>query len=139
MRSVFNIFKLSAEDPVSSHITKYTMNMKPSAFSDTRSKVCVKYNCFIVCKEMRQSFYLLKVIPSFLSLSCCFLFSIMLFSPSKISIYLVVSPLAIIMALTYSTSQEPIFYLQSLNLTFTEFRFLSPLSIELTSFLESTL
>jgi len=61
MRSVSNIFKLSAEDPVSSHITKYTMNMKPSAFSDTRSKTCVKYNCFIVCKEMRQSFYLLKV------------------------------------------------------------------------------
>lgn len=29
--------------------------------SDTRSKASVKYNCFVVCKEMRQSFYLLKV------------------------------------------------------------------------------
>jgi hypothetical protein len=37
------------------------MNMKPSKMSDTRSKTSVKYNCFVVCKEMRQSFYLLKV------------------------------------------------------------------------------
>jgi len=35
--------------------------MKPSAFSDTRSKKSEKYNCFVVCKDMRQSFYLLKV------------------------------------------------------------------------------
>jgi len=61
MRSVSNVFKMSMDDPASSHITKYQMNMKPSAFSDTRSKKSEKYNCFIVCKDMRQSFYLLKV------------------------------------------------------------------------------
>ena len=69
MRSVSNVFKMSVEDPTSSHVTKYTMNMKPSAFSDTRSKKSEKYNCFVVCKDMRQSFYLLKVLFYFYYIS----------------------------------------------------------------------